>query len=184
MGKKNGSGHTGKYPESICWHCAKACTRECSWSEDFTPVPGWTAVENHFKNDNRIGATYLVQSCQEFVRDRNERDPETLMTENCLMLIERLLKVTADDYECAQPGGPTQNMIEKFIRGRGASRLHMISDPDAVIQKLRQKSLDYQKRLAQIALERAKDQAVAVDDPDLPGDPDEGEDEIEEDEEA
>ena len=32
----------GKQIDQLCWHCAKA-TGGCSWSKNFTPVPGWDA---------------------------------------------------------------------------------------------------------------------------------------------
>lgn len=64
------------YPPSkktnICFSCQKACGK-CSWSRNFTPVPGWTAkkvmlkVSNYYKK--RIIETYHITACPEYVPD-------------------------------------------------------------------------------------------------------------------
>lgn len=33
-------------PPSLCWDCANACTRGCSWADTFTPVDGWIAARH------------------------------------------------------------------------------------------------------------------------------------------
>ena len=56
-------------------------------------------------------------------------------------MIEKLLLMTHDDYvtgtddECKK--------IERFIRGRGASKVHMITNPKAVVKKLKQERAKY-----------------------------------------
>lgn len=54
--------------ETLCWSCANA-TGFCSWSHDFTPVPGWTAQDTtlHHATD-RSSKSYHVISCPEFVK--------------------------------------------------------------------------------------------------------------------
>lgn len=60
---------------NICFDCEKACGR-CSWSKDFTPVPGWTAIEV-FRNidgryagpyDHFFSRTYAITACPLFER--------------------------------------------------------------------------------------------------------------------
>ena len=68
-------------PESsanICFDCQNACGG-CSWSTDFTPVPGWTAEKKMQKKNNGRGAvswteTFRITACPEFVPD-DKRKP-------------------------------------------------------------------------------------------------------------
>lgn len=63
-------------PESsanICFDCQNACGG-CSWSIDFTPVPGWTAEKKMIKaGSKRDGVrwieTFRITACPEFVKD-------------------------------------------------------------------------------------------------------------------
>lgn len=54
---------------NICIDCANACGG-CSWSRDFTPVPGWTAekVTRRVKNGKYWywGETYKITACPQF----------------------------------------------------------------------------------------------------------------------
>ena len=128
-----------------CWECAKACNGGCSWSADFTPVEGWTAEETV---DCSGATSYMILECPEFVKeDRENRERPELNTDGCLALIQRCLEVTRDDYLAAEE--KSQAMIRKFIRGRGASRLHMIGDPEGVIRMLDHDAREYKKRRAQ-----------------------------------
>lgn len=52
---------TERFPDQLCWRCKNACGN-CSWSRDFKPVLGWTAVET-FKDGN---ITYSVTKCPAF----------------------------------------------------------------------------------------------------------------------
>ena len=57
---------------TICWDCAKFAG-DCSWSKDFTPVTGWTAVpteKQQFRGQPL--KSYLVTDCPEFERDAYE----------------------------------------------------------------------------------------------------------------
>ena len=126
--------------KTICWNCSKACTAGCSWSERLEPVDGWTVEETISKNGS-TGITVL--SCPEFVKElpRSERERTEMDTAGCLGMIEKLMLMTHDDYvtgtddECKK--------IERFIRGRGASKVHMITNPNAVIKKLKQERAKY-----------------------------------------
>lgn len=58
---------------NICFNCKKACG-DCSWSEKFEPVPGWTAKKvmlnlgvTHKKR--RWAETYYITACPEFEPD-------------------------------------------------------------------------------------------------------------------
>lgn len=59
---------------NICFDCKKA-TGKCSWSKNFTPVPGWTAepVRTVHKDINRTSGihiieTYYITACPLFER--------------------------------------------------------------------------------------------------------------------
>ena len=137
----------GKASDTICWECAKACGG-CSWSVNFTPVEGWTA-------ENTVNAagvkSYIVQECPEYVKEKREnRDPEMLDTQRCVEMIERLLEVTRIDY--IKGNNKTQKEIESFLRGKGAAKVHMIQDPEAVIAMLKKASIQHRKRMAQLII--------------------------------
>lgn len=55
--------------ETLCWMCAKACTKGCSWSYDFTPVDGWEADETVQVHESRVDQSFMVFNCPEFVSD-------------------------------------------------------------------------------------------------------------------
>ena len=50
---------------SLCWDCAKSTNNGCSWSADFVPVEGWTAVPMQKKTFD----SFRVDACPEFERD-------------------------------------------------------------------------------------------------------------------
>ena len=129
-----------KICDTLCLHCTNACNRGCSWSDDFTPVDGWEAEYNE-KLDS-----YYVISCPKFSEETEENKNRNLDTEGCLRLVERLLEVARDDYIKGEEKG--QHMIRKFIRGRGARRLTMIDDPEAVIRRLDKDTIAYRKKRA------------------------------------
>ena len=127
---------------TICWECEKTCGG-CSWSREFKPVDGWEAVET---TDCTGDKSFLVRKCPEFVRENREkrRDAQAMDTDGCMALIEKMLDVARDDYICGDED--TQHQIERFIRGKGASKIHMISEPDQVIRKLRIEADEHKKR--------------------------------------
>lgn len=56
--------------KTLCWDCANNGGR-CSWSKDFTPVDGWTAIPTKipaqvYKGDGRMIDSYCVCECPEF----------------------------------------------------------------------------------------------------------------------
>lgn len=54
---------------TLCWKCKKA-TGFCSWSDNFTPVDGWTAIPTLIKNaHSNYMKSYKVIECPEFERD-------------------------------------------------------------------------------------------------------------------
>lgn len=57
-------GRKKKSEEQPCWDCERACGG-CSWSEDLTPVAGWTAVP-HIWEDGDIG--WRILSCPQFIK--------------------------------------------------------------------------------------------------------------------
>ena len=142
MGVKNTS-------KSLCWSCTKACNHGCSWSESFTPVEGWDAEFDI--NCNGV-ESYVVNACPEFIRETPENKNRDLDEDGCIRLVERLMEITHDDYKKSKPGGLTEKEIERFIRGRGASRIHGIANPEAVIKMLRDSRTEYRKKKAQQSL--------------------------------
>ena len=135
MGVKN-----GLKDDSICWDCAKSCNRGCSWSDgSFTPVEGWTAIPDQ----NRNGVdSFLVKECPQFEQDGPEvRNWQDLDDNGVLALVERLMEITREDYIKCRPEELIR--IEKFIRGKGASRLHQIQDPEKVIRELQKQRRVY-----------------------------------------
>lgn len=130
--------------DTKCWDCAKACVGGCSWSRDFIPVEGWDAE----KTEKAEGiVSYIVRDCPEFEHDPAEHRIPDLNTEGCLAMVERLMEITRDDYLKGTP--VMQDQIDRFIRGKGAGRVHMISDPEGVIRMLRMASVEYKKKRAQ-----------------------------------
>lgn len=64
---------------TLCWRCRNAVPdpdgrQGCSWSRDFEPVKGWTAVPQLLKCPDKDDAeTFHVVSCPEFVPDPPQR---------------------------------------------------------------------------------------------------------------
>lgn len=54
-----------KGKDTLCWKCNKTCGK-CSWTKNFKPVKGWTAVKTKFFNGNTYEQSYLVTKCPEF----------------------------------------------------------------------------------------------------------------------
>lgn len=53
---------------SLCNFCDNARAGRCSWFTDYTPVPGWTAVE---KSEGYIsGPSYFVKKCPNYKPDK------------------------------------------------------------------------------------------------------------------
>ena len=66
---------TRRYPEfrksnkpTLCWDCQNARAGGCSWSTDFTPVPGWEAEETVVE----CMRSYNVMKCPNFIRDEKK----------------------------------------------------------------------------------------------------------------
>lgn len=55
--------------DTLCWSCRKA-VRECSWSDLFEPVPGWTAEKTVIEtNGAACRDSYRVIRCPEYAPD-------------------------------------------------------------------------------------------------------------------
>lgn len=55
---------------TLCWDCEKSLCERCSWSKDFTPVPGWEAeptVKQNFRGQPL--RSFKVTYCPEFKAD-------------------------------------------------------------------------------------------------------------------
>lgn len=62
-----------KSKETLCWKCSKSCGN-CSWSERFQPVKGWTAIKTRLYCDrgeynDRTTESYIVIDCPLFDDD-------------------------------------------------------------------------------------------------------------------
>ena len=69
QGEKNKIGK----PEQLCWTCLN-CVGGCSWSIEFKPVEGWTAVPDIMTR--QVGDdihTYKVYDCPNYERMYNEQ---------------------------------------------------------------------------------------------------------------
>lgn len=66
--------------ESICWTCKNAVNSRCSWSANYYPVPGWTAVRKDLTSQHggvRMKIeSYRVIDCPLYVSDP-PRPPKT-----------------------------------------------------------------------------------------------------------
>lgn len=140
-----------KYKEStaLCWKCAK-CTGKCNWSREFEPVAGWT-VEKTIGADKKEHITVLA--CPEFAQEdrKNKVWCENMDYEGCMQMVYKVLEFARQDYITTDKQ-KTIHEIESFIRGKGASRVHLISDPERVIRKLRNDRKEYKIRKAQLAM--------------------------------
>lgn len=122
---------------TLCWNCANACNKGCSWSEDFTPVEGWKA-EPYIKN----GVTseiisYEVIECPEFVSDKERHsNPQDISTEGMMRLLSAFLKQLRFDYVHASCASTRQAIEHFLVSGHGKTMLQL-SDPKAVISGLR-----------------------------------------------
>jgi hypothetical protein len=135
-----------KREETLCWHCSKSCTSGCNWSARFQPVDGWEAEPTMV---GEVGSV-LVRYCPEFAYEDRAARRWDLHNVGCVNLVERVLEIARDDYI----KGPDQMgaQVERFIRGRGASKLHQIANPDEVIEMLRADRLEYRKKKAREAM--------------------------------
>ena len=84
-----------KKHSQLCWDCQKACGG-CSWSRDFTPVPGWkakpTKIISYTTNGSGRRATkkkfyidsFAVYECPEFepLNIKNEEEFLKIMQRN------------------------------------------------------------------------------------------------------
>ena len=61
---------------NICFDCENACGG-CSWSRNFTPVPGWTAthVYREAAHDG-YRETYKITACPQFIQSVPRKDVE------------------------------------------------------------------------------------------------------------
>lgn len=53
----------------LCWTCKNACGG-CSWSQDGTPVEGWTAEKSFLPSNGKYADTYKIIKCPLYNCDR------------------------------------------------------------------------------------------------------------------
>lgn len=65
---KMGYVKTKKHPQTLCWKCQRA-VKECPWSANFEPVPGWEAEPTLISASYDPIHSYLVKKCPLFDPD-------------------------------------------------------------------------------------------------------------------
>ena len=149
-----------KSEESLCIFCEKVCNGGCSWSKEFTPVRGWNAEKN--------ANGYLVRYCPEFEPDGPDRNrPKDFDRDGMMLLMESVAKAMRDDYssgtgpytvndlpkrkfmpeDYAEVRNRNRKIIENWIKNGNGKNLLQLSDPDAVIQMLRQMARRHDQEL-------------------------------------
>lgn len=79
-------------PRSLCWDCKNATRPDvCSWTDNFTPVPGWKAKPSKIYGAHPIDS-YTVLECPRF-----KRDSFGAGAEECLLTLHRPIKLCDDD---------------------------------------------------------------------------------------
>lgn len=58
-----------KNKKTLCWDCQNAYAHKCSWFENFTPVPGWSALPTKIKYAHKVCDSFRVKECPNFVED-------------------------------------------------------------------------------------------------------------------
>lgn len=139
-----------KQEDTLCMSCGKACGA-CSWSKELIPVDGWTA------NKTRNG--FMVRECPEYKADGDDRGrPENFDTDGCIELLKAVGSRMRSDYMEGIGPCPRDYMhpetvqetvrrnritIEKFLRSKYGKRLMMLTNPDEVIDRLREMAAKY-----------------------------------------
>ena len=152
-----------KTHETICIRCRYQCSHRCSWAWEYTPVPGWKAIET------RMG--YDVYECPNFAEGRG-LPRAGFDTDGVLHCLQALMELTVDDYthgrdlHVANDGKPKKSKyviddaearagnrrsIERWIRGDG-QKLLMLTDPEAVIKQLRKFAMRYEAERVGVGL--------------------------------
>ena len=136
-----------KKPQTLCWQCKKACTNGCSWSREFVPVEYWDA---EFTMVGPGIGSAIVHWCPEYAYEDREKRQWDLNNSGCVSLVERVLEMARTDY--IEGTEMQRREIQRFLRGRGAARLHQLANPEAVIAMLDEARADYVRKKAQRAL--------------------------------
>ena len=145
------------HPDTLCYSCKNSCNHGCSWSDSFTPVNGWIAVESN--------AGYCVFKCPEFVCDiytdekgrektRREMHPD-LDPDGVVYMLEAALRRTREDYllglgpirdddrprrsknDFVSNSAENRKLIEREIRSEHFCTMFHVENPEEVIQFLR-----------------------------------------------
>ena len=128
------------WPKSLCWECARACPKTCSWARDFIPVDGWTA---ELKRTGNGIESYLVRECPEYIEEIQRAGKYEPDTDGCLNLIAELFRQIRHDY--VKGCSATVTEIDRFLRSKNGHRLPMVADAEAVISELRKQRKMYQQ---------------------------------------
>ena len=102
---------------NICLDCQKAVCG-CSWSRDFTPVPGWTAEKTYImqcyvKGYEQAIETYHITACPQFVPDKEYVPQPTVRPVKCLSTG----KVYRSIYEASWRTGVCGHSIRQACKG-------------------------------------------------------------------
>ena len=77
------------------------------------------------------------------MKEDRENRRLNLDTDACILMIETLMQINHDDYVMGDQ--KDREEVELFLRGHGASKVHMVKDPERVIRRLRKEATDYRK---------------------------------------
>lgn len=151
--------------QSICFECERSMRGSCPWRERFEPYPGWTAEKTALKCGGTVTTvSYNVRACPGFVASRElitivtkrkrwdkkqslivrriRLKPEHLDTDACMELMRVALRVARRDY-ILDPHKGRRKQIEEWIR-----TLPFVSNPDAIIEELRETAEICDKNIA------------------------------------
>ena len=118
---------------TLCWDCDNACAKGCSWAAEAVPVDGWKAEET-VVDKGRVGRSFMVYDCPQFVPDGTHLKAEDLDTDGCVRLLAKCLELTRMDYvNCPE----LRSHITRWIMESDFFALCLGLDPDAVISTLR-----------------------------------------------
>lgn len=146
--------------DTLCVYCKNACNGGCSWSENLTPVNGWTAEKNEHG--------YMVLMCPKFVEETKENKTKNFDKDGMALLYEAIGRQMRDDYihgisqydpskhkaekdkyvhkTEAEKRWQNRRIIEKWILGPGRALLEL-TDPEMIITHLRKMARMYENSL-------------------------------------
>lgn len=88
-----------KTGSTLCSSCGNACGR-CSWSQNGSPVEGWTAEPTEIWMGSRFTPSFAVTKCPLYKQDE-PRHTKTIRTDRVATFSTRLIVSAAKDFASA-----------------------------------------------------------------------------------